>query len=252
MKPDFVADVGNSRIKWGRCTADRVEEYVSLPAENTSAWTKQVQAWNLQPGSAWAVSGVDPKRLRRLAIWLRKERQTVKTLTSWQQLPIRVDVDYPSKVGMDRLLNAVAARQHVQREISLFIIDAGSAVTVDWVDATGTFRGGAIFPGFALMAKALHDYTALLPEVSVSQRANLEVPGTNTRSAIEAGVFWAVAGAIRALLRQFTGRAGADRRRAIFLTGGDGPLLAAVLESSHELWPEMTLEGIRLAAEALP
>jgi type III pantothenate kinase len=153
---------------------------------------------------------------------------------------------------MDRLLNAVAAKSRIQREAPIILVDAGSAVTVDWVDETGTFRGGAIFPGFALMAKALHDYTAQLPDIGVPARPARALPGTNTREAIEAGVFWAVAGGVQALIRQLEAAERAGPRPAVFLTGGDASLLAEVLESSVHIWPEMTLEGIRLAAEALP
>ena len=174
------------------------------------------------------------------------------TLASWQQLPLNLAVDFPSQVGMDRLLNAVAAKHRVQREVPIIIIDAGSAVTVDWVDETGAFRGGAILPGFALMAQALHTYTALLPQVGVPPPVNPALPGTNTKAAIEAGIFWAVAGGIRALIRQFVGLRSTGRHPEVFLTGGDAHLLATVLETTISLWPEMTLEGIRLAAEALP
>ena len=65
------------------------------------------------------------------------------------------------------------------------------------------------------------------------------------------GIFWAVAGGIRALLRQYLARGSTGRHIEVFLTGGDGPLLASVLETGITLWPEMTLEGVRLAAEAL-
>src|SRR5262249_29792757 len=153
------------------------------------------------------------------------------------------------KVGMDRILNAVAAKNRVQRDRSIIIIDAGSAVTVDWVDDTGTFRGGAIFPGLALMAKALHDYTALLPQVRYPE-PNPRLPGTNTRAAIEAGIYWAVAGGIRALVRRLRLSSLAGLHPVVFLTGGDASLMESVMDTSVHVWPEMTLEGIRLAAES--
>jgi type III pantothenate kinase len=266
MKVVYVADVGNSRIKWGRCGPERVEEVASLPAEDASAWERKIQEWPFV-GLPWAVSGVHPERVGRLTAWLQQRGQIVIALTSWLQLPLRISVDFPSQVGMDRLLNAVAAKHRVQREVPIVIIDAGSAVTVDWVDDTGAFRGGAIFPGFGLMAKALHTYTAQLPEIDVPPPANPPLPGANTRAAIEAGVFWAAAGGVRALIRQFIGLPSPGRRvlrrqfvglpsigppPEVFLTGGDANVLAAVLETGICLWPEMTLEGIRLTAESLP
>jgi type III pantothenate kinase len=253
MSPELVADVGNSRIKWGRCSQGTVIETVSLPPDDPLSWEQQFQIWHLVGRHNWAVAGVHPDRLGRLVSWLERRAKQVTTLTSWQQVPLRLSIDFPSQVGMDRLLNAVAAKHRVQREISIFSIDAGSAVTVDWIDESGVFRGGAIFPGFGLMAQALHAYTAQLPQIGVPPPPNPTLPGTNTRSAIEVGVFWAVAGGIRALIRQFVGHKLSGRRDyEVFLTGGDAALLATVLETSIYLWPEMTLEGIRLAAEALP
>src|SRR5205085_11851847 len=97
--------------------------------------------------------------------WIRQRGDAVAVLESWRQLPLEVKVEQPERVGIDRLLNFVALRSRTVRAVSMVVIDAGSAVTVDWVDEQGTFRGGAIFPGLRLMAMALHRYTAALPEV---------------------------------------------------------------------------------------
>jgi type III pantothenate kinase len=136
---------------------------------------------------------------------------------------------------------------------SIVIIDAGSAVTVDWVNEKGAFRGGAIFPGLQMMAKALHEYTAALPLVEVNQSTPRHIlPANSTESAISGGVFWAVAGGITALIRLYAARTEPYRRPEIYLTGGDSKILLPLLPSEVKLWPEMTLEGVRLAAEALP
>jgi pantothenate kinase type III len=80
-------------------------------------------------------------------------------------------------------------------------------------------------------------------------RARPEWPGKSTIGAMEAGIFWAVAGGVWASIDNYeVETAGLPQ---VFLTGGDGPLLHEVLPEA-ELWPTMTLEGIRLSAEALP
>jgi type III pantothenate kinase len=249
MKPHVVADVGNSRIKWGPCIGGRVTECVSLPPDDPDAWQRQLDVWAFRSPLVWAVAGVHPQRRDRLAEWLRQREDAVWVLDDWRRLPLEVRVDHPDKVGIDRLLNAVAAKSPVEHALSSILIDAGSAVTVDWLDHRGAFRGGAIFPGFRLMAQALHGYTALLPLVEIRQ-ANPPLPGINTRAAIEAGVFWAVAGGIEAVVRQLTDRANADQEREVYLTGGDAALLAPILDTDYVLWPQMTLEGLRLTALA--
>ncbi len=247
MKPAVVADVGNSRIKWGRCADGAVREICSLPPENPAVWERQRQQWGLGENGQWVVTGVHPERREQLVDWLRQSGQRVTVLDDPGDLPLRVLVARPDHVGVDRLLDAVAANSRRPGGVPAVIIDAGSAVTVDCLDENGAFIGGSILPGLRLMAKALHDYTALLPLIEPPQKAPA-VPGNATIPAMESGIFWAVAGGIEALLREYRIRSGAAVE--VFLTGGDGPALQAVLPEAHP-WPTMTLEGIRLSAEAM-
>jgi type III pantothenate kinase len=255
MKPNVVADIGNTRIKWGLCAENRVERMVGLRADDPEAWRRQAEAWNLTTGLQWVLASVQRETLLRHAEWVRSRGDTVRVLMSWKDLKVQVRLDQPERVGMDRLLNVIAAKDRVTRPLPLIIIDAGSAVTVDQVDMTGAFVGGVIFPGSRLMAKALHDYTDALPEVDID-RVNPPMPGNSTVGAIQAGVFWAVAGGIKAVIRQLSARARSTTRHigedpVVFLTGGDADLLAPVLDSWIIVWPELTLEGIRIAAEGL-
>jgi type III pantothenate kinase len=251
MRPALVADVGNSRIKWGRCVEGRVADSVSLPPDDPQAWQRQMTLWSIGTGAFWIVAGVHPQRRDDLAEWIRQRGDQVQILHSCRQLPLRVLVEKPDCAGIDRLLNAVAASRRVPHGVGAVIVDAGSAITVDWLDESAAFAGGSIFPGIRLMAQALHDYTALLPVVQVTHSAP-PLPGTSTAAAIEAGVLWAAAGGIQALLTRLGARA--SSAPLVFLTGGDGPLLAEALDQILEceriqLWPNMTLEGIRIAAE---
>jgi len=255
MKPNIVVDVGNTRIKWGRCAEDRVVEQASLPPYAPESWEQQVKQWEIKDLTSWVVASVNPEEQSWILNWVKQRGDKMTLIQDRKRLPIDIAISEPDRVGLDRLLNAVAAKDRVARGTSIFIIDAGSAVTVDWVDEAGAFRGGAIFPGAQLMANALHDYTAALPLLKTWANrgfANPQLPGTGTTAAIEAGIFWAVAGGIKALLRQLAARAGASRRHEIFLTGGEAWYLAPVMDLDVQLWPTMTLEGIRLAAEALP
>jgi type III pantothenate kinase len=255
MKPDMVADIGNSRIKWGLCAGDRVERMTRLPPDDPEAWRKQAEDWKLPQGQKWVLASVQRQSLLRHSEWVRSRGDSVRVLMSWKDLGVQVRLEQPERVGLDRLLNVIAAQDRVKRPLCVLIVDAGSAVTVDQVDETGAFVGGVIFPGCRLMAKALHDYTDALPLVDID-RVSPPLPGNSTGGAIQAGVFWAVAGGIKAVLRQMSARC----RRAswhgredpvVFLTGGDAELLEAVMNSWIITWPEMTLEGIRIAAEGL-
>ena len=137
------------------------------------------------------------------------------------------------------------------------LVDAGSAVTVDWLDETHAFRGGAIFPGLRLMAEALHDYTALLPRVTIAVPVP-ELPGPSTVPAMQAGIFWAVVGGIDRAVRRLGRLAAAapeavpDRRRCRPAARRPASARRSADVRGADLWPEQTLEGILHSAEALP
>jgi type III pantothenate kinase len=251
MKPALVVDVGNSRIKWGLCRDSGPS--VSLPPDDPIAWQQQIDAWKLTGRLDWAVSGVHPHRRDRLMEWIKERGDAVVLVDDWRSLPLPVRLDHPEKVGIDRLLNAVAVKERLRGSssegIPAVIVDAGSAVTVDWLDDSGAFSGGAIFPGVRLMAHALHDYTALLPLIEIAGPVP-PLPGLSTPAAMQAGIFWAVAGGIRSVIKQLAARA--PMFPALFLTGGDAALLQTALDPGFLLWPGMTLEGIRIAAEVQP
>ncbi len=237
MTPAVVVDVGNTSIKWGRCAKDGIAGMATLSPDDPVAWEKQIRSWELETLSRnlglaapliWVVTGVNPERCRRLAGWLRHNGQDVREIESSRILPLRIEVEHPEKVGMDRLFDAIAANAYRQPQAPAIIVDAGSAVTVDFVDETGVFRGGAIMPGLRLMAEALHDYTSLLPRIEVP-RTVPSVPGTSTAAAMQAGVYWGVIGGIRALLAEY------KTRSDLYLTGGDGPFLAPAL--GLKCWP---------------
>jgi type III pantothenate kinase len=245
MKADVVVDVGNTRIKWGRCTSEAVVDSTSLPAADPAAWAVQIEQWRVKPGSTWVLTGVHPDRRDFLAHWLVEQHQNVRVLQSAGQLPLDVRLEFPDRVGIDRLLNAVAVNTRRSAGKPAVVIDAGSAVTVDWLDEGGAFRGGAIVPGLRLLTQALHSHTALLPLVEITSW-NPPLPGTSTRAAIEGGVYWLLAGGINTLVERLAAQSKLDPD--IFLGGGDANLLQPALKYQAVVWPLMTLEGIRLTA----
>ena len=183
MSGPVVADVGNTRIKWGLCSSEQVWSMVSLPPD-AGAWDKQWHDWKLERFQEWIVAGVHPKRRDALIDWLKPRCDAVHLLNSSKQLPVKVELEHPDKVGIDRLLNGVAANRRRQPNVAAILIGAGTAVTVDYLDGDGVFKGGTIFPGFGLMAQALHEHTACCPS---SDDDTMLLPGTSAAT-IQAGV----------------------------------------------------------------
>ena len=247
MKVDVVVDIGNTRIKWGRCSANGVAAMATLPSDDPAAWEQQLHGWERSGPITWAVTSVSPPTRKRFTDWLTERGGRIVDVSRPDQLPLKVLLERPDHVGMDRLLDAVAAC-HRQPGRPAVIVDAGSAVTVDLVDETGAFRGGTILPGLRLMALALHEHTALLPLVEIQKPP--PVLGTSTTDAMRSGIYYAVVGAINTA--GVTSCANCSLAPTIFLTGGDAALLKECVDNRAIFWPEMTLEGVRLAAEAQP
>src|SRR5262249_48480639 len=158
----LVADIGNTRIKWGLCGPGGIEQSASLSPDDPDAWRAQLSAWMIDGPHDWTIAGVHPSRREQFAAWLRRRGDRVRVLDRVSQLPIAVKVEAPEQVGIDRVLDVLAAKALVPPGTPAIVVDAGSAVTVNLLDDTGAFAGGAIFPGYRLMSEALHTYTASL------------------------------------------------------------------------------------------
>jgi len=256
MKTSVVVDVGNTRIKWGLVTSCGIGAAAALASDDEASWQRQLAEWHLDGSQHWVVTGVHPERRNRLVAWLRQQGHLATVLDDWRKLPVTIQLDRPEAVGIDRLLTAVAANHRRNLATPAVIVNAGTAVTVDWLDENGVFRGGAILPGLRLMTRALHEHTALLPPVELP-RTPPALPGMSTPAAIQAGAFWAVAGGVQAISARLARRGSLPPQ--LFLTGGDASLLEGAWTDSDgasrqvpSVWPWMTLEGIRLTAKKFP
>jgi len=250
MPPVVVVDVGNTRVKWGRCAADGIAEVAALPAD-PAAWAEQAAAWGLGRGTRWAVGGVNPPVADALARWVEDAGGTCHRFHSPTELPIPLLVDEPAAVGIDRVFGALAARALVPPGTPAVTVDVGTAVTVNLVDAAGVFRGGAIFPGPRLMALALRDGTAKLPLVEFAVTPEGWGPATNTAAAIRLGIEAAVVGGVNSLISAMTDEAPGAW---VFVTGGGAAALDgySLPHFTMRREPALNLIGLRIATEALP
>ncbi|MDE6484472.1 MAG: type III pantothenate kinase [Duncaniella sp.] len=162
-----------------------------------------------------------------LAESLRPLAGMVMELTPFTPVPIGIDYASRSTLGVDRIAAAVGAAAIFPRRDTV-VVDAGTAITIDYLDASGTFRGGNIAPGLDMQLQALHRFTARLPLVAspAEVQSSPAVYGTDTPSAILSGCLLSMAGAVDYFRRHAAGR---DADMAVVLTGGNGRLLAPYL-----------------------
>lgn len=250
MTPDVVVDVGNSRLKWGVVKNGRVMDVMRLPLNDPAAW--DVALKKLPPtefARKWAAASVNPPALAQFITWSHSHGGTV-AFEDRQFIPIELNVDFPDKVGIDRLFGAVAAKALRPDGVPAITVDMGTAVTVNFIDEHGVFQGGAIMPGPRLMGLSLHRFTAKLPMVEADIIEDFS-PGKNTADAIKLGLDAMLNGGVMALLGLFAERS--EVSPWLFLTGGAEYLLSARMPSIPEthVVPTLVLEGIRITAESL-
>jgi type III pantothenate kinase len=159
------------------------------------------------------------------------------------EIPIGRQLDPETITGADRLLNAAAAYDILKQ--ACVIVDAGTAITVDFVDGEGTFHGGAIAPGAALQLKSLHEYTAALPDLAF-RAPDGEAFGRNTAQAMHQGVFHGIRGMVQRLVEQYAEAYGAFPM--VIATGGDATTLFEGEALIDRVVPDLTLMGIEVAA----
>ncbi len=198
----------------------------------------------------WRIASVNRPAAGRLIERLRAEHPgDAITLLSAADVPLPVRVPRPDMVGIDRLLDALAANALRTPGRAAVVVDVGSAVTVDLLDEDGAFRGGAIFPGLGMSAKALHQFTDLLPLIEPEEFVEAPPPfGADTAAAMRAGLYWSIVGAVREL----AGRIGAESKQPgqVFITGGSAAALAQSLGPNAVYAPHLTLAGIALTDRA--
>jgi type III pantothenate kinase len=235
----LAVDAGNTRIKWGLAKG---AQWRALGAAAVDEFERHAEeTWPPLPApECIAVANVAGAavlaRLQRLfaqrfaevpVTWLRAVRAAGGVTNGY---------DDPAQLGVDRWAALVAAR--ARHAGDCLVVMAGTATTIDRLDASGAFRGGMILPGLDLMKRALATGTAGLP---LAQGTYRDEP-RNTSDAIESGCLAAQAGAIeRAYARLPAGS-------PCFLSGGGARTLAPVLAFTPREVEHLVLEGVlRLA-----
>lgn len=256
-RPLVAIDVGNTRIKLGLFEpgADRrwpeCREFTAVPRSGAAPW-RLLERWAGGGALPTVIGGSHPAIIEQWQRdWATRHWPEPLVIRHFSSIPIDIDVDAPERVGLDRLLNSVAVNEFRPAETPAIIVDAGTAINIDAVSPHGVFVGGAILPGLALGARALHEYTALLPWLGPEELrgAAPAAIGRNTRAAMQSGLRWGFAGAVRELVTQMTAEFGAGTTTSpcVVVTGGDGSLLSEMFPEAR-YFPSLAMHGLALCA----
>ncbi|HVV01322.1 MAG TPA: type III pantothenate kinase [Verrucomicrobiae bacterium] len=244
----LLLDIGNTNTHLGLADGARVVRHVNIA---TSAWSTAAGAKGLRQFvkrdrvKAACLCSVVPGATARVRAAVRK-LFGISCLELSPRTLRGVGIRYPSPetIGPDRLANAAAANQRFGGPV--VVVDFGTAVTFDVVNARGEYVGGIIAPGLAAMTDYLHERTALLPRIQIREAS--AVIGKSTEQAMLAGAVHGYRGLIRELLKEIKAEL-KTRRLPVVATGGYARLMAARLPEITAVEPLLTLDGLRLVWE---
>jgi len=161
---------------------------------------------------------------------------------------IKINVDNPQEVGIDRLVNALAAHKLFPNRPAI-VVDSGTALTFDCVSRNGEYLGGVILPGLHSQAEALARHTAKLPHVSIARPSRLI--GKNTIECIRSGLWYSYIFTIKNFIGAM--RLELGKNSIVIATGGD---MAGIFSTEKKdikeidvFSPTLTLEGIKILWE---
>lgn len=246
--PLLAVQVGNTRVQLGLFVEERLErasrhasgDIAAIVADAVAMWDEIKD----EPQASVMLASVNEKAASSLQSALADQLGVeVYRIGDDVPIPIGESLDPETLVGTDRLLNAAAAWDRLKQ--ACVIIDAGTAVTVDFVDGEGTFHGGAIAPGLAMQLKALHEHTDALPAVAFRKPVG-DAWGKNTTEAMLRGVYEGVRGLAWRLVERYAEQYGAFP--LVIATGGDADALFGEDELVNRIVPDLTLQGMAVAA----
>ncbi len=245
----LLLDIGNTNTHLGLGGPKRVNSQISIPTEtwlNGGVRDALLKFAGRNSIESAALCSVVPRTtpLVLKAVW-QLWKVDVLELTPKTVRGVGIDYPKPKTIGPDRLANAVAARHHYGAPV--VVVDFGTAVTFDVVNGAGKYTGGVIAPGLAAMTDYLHEKTALLPRIQISEPKS--AIGKSTEQAMLAGAVFGYRGLIRGLVSELK-RELKVRKLPVVATGGYAKLIASKLPEITAVRPDLTLEGVRLTWQA--
>ncbi len=178
---NLIIEQGNTSSKVAVCEEGRITASFVYKRFDVSVIAALFEKYAFTKGILSTVIDTDEE----LVSYLRKRLRHFIYLDERVALPVKIGYETPETLGKDRLA-AVVGATYLRPGRNILIIDAGTAITYELVEASGLYKGGNISPGMTTRFRALHQFTSRLPLVMETE----EIPliGTSTGMAIRAGV----------------------------------------------------------------
>lgn len=231
---NIVIDQGNASAKVALFDKeDLVMSFIFKPLRRADV-ENILHQFSPERGILSSVAEIDPIIIPLLTDSLK----TFIVLDEKLPLPVKVLYATPATLGRDRIA-AVVGAQAMQPGKPLLVIDAGTAITYDFLDAKGQYPGGNISPGMTVRFKALNSYTSHLP--LLDERGEVLELGNSTETAIRSGIVWGIVHEMDGYITEYKLK---YPDLFVFLTGGHSFYFETKLKNSTFADVNLVLKGL--------
>lgn len=240
----LLVDIGNTRIKWA------LERDGALEGRGASTHRGRAVQEALHPLQALAsdverviVSNVGDQAIAvALQLFVQQRFGVAPEYVAVRReaFGLRIAYSHPERLGVDRWLGMLGAR--AASADALLVVGAGTAFTIDAVDAGGTHLGGLIVPGIATMKSALLAGTAGIRDAGESSRGDPELFANDTGAAVHAGTVHALAALVDRAAKELARLTGVASR--LVVTGGDAECIRPLIAAPSTIEPDLVLHGL--------
>jgi len=245
---NLLVDIGNARIKWALQDGDHwANGEAQLHKGRAFKDIARPILKDLEQPERVIVSNVAGREYEKsVQTWIKRRWKVMPEFLRSQASQCGVSNAYqaPERLGTDRWANLIAA--HAYYPGAAVIIDCGTAITIDALDAAGKHLGGLIVPGMDLMSAALVGNAAGI-ELKEPESQSVSLLGSSTESAIAGGVLYTAVALVDRVYQDL--RAELGNATEMLLTGGDAGRILPLLDKRPRHDANLVLKGLSVFAE---
>ncbi|MBU3821041.1 type III pantothenate kinase [Flavobacteriaceae bacterium XHP0103] len=232
---NLIIDVGNSFVKLAIFKGD---ELLFKKVVELNVLVKHIDILRREYTAIGNAIIASVGKLKQKDLVYIKAYFNVVVLHADTKLPFNNSYKTPSTLGVDRMALVAAAVKQFKNE-DVLIIDAGTCITYDFINAKNNYLGGAISPGIDMRYKSLNNLTANLP--LLEKELPEGIIGTTTKDSMHSGVINGVVYEIDGVIAEYQRK---YSHLTVILTGGDGNFLSKQLKSTIFANSNFLLEGL--------
>jgi len=228
---NLVIDYGNTRIKAAVFSGTKLhEKFLFSTSQQLKSFLEKEKFEHC------IVSSVN-EPTEEVVSWI---ESTGKKLLLTPSLPTPVNIMYasPATLGVDRIA-AVCGAIEIFPERNCLVIDAGTCINYEFIDAGLNYLGGGISPGIKMRFDAMHKFTARLPLIKEFNK--VELVGNNTESCMSSGVLNGVLAEVNGIINQYSEK---FTDLGVILCGGDAYFFENNLKQPIFAAPDLVLYGL--------